>query len=207
MPSNCSTLPITQPPPWKHDDDRQVRVGRRPVHAHGHAVGVAILDREHRLRLAARHREDRPQPVARHLRRARSRRHLDPGRVHEVADRLRLRVQRHVRPSRTRRAARRPRRPTGPWPGGRNVVHPEEAVEEPVGAHDLASARPRRAGAAPYASPWSRSGSYSAVMTTARAQGRRGRARAAARCASRRSRRACARSGRRTSACLSASRK
>ena len=52
------------------DEDRQVRFGRRPVHAHGNAVGVAILDREHRLRRAAGHREIQAPTVAASSRRA-----------------------------------------------------------------------------------------------------------------------------------------
>ena len=150
-------------------DDREARLGRRPVDAHGHAVGVAVLDREHRLGLAAA-----PSRRAGPSRRASSCDARRSGGIStrvafiEVADRLRLRVQRHVRrvPNASRSARDRdvPRRP-GRAAGTRACRRSRGTARRRARPR---SARPRRAAARAYASPWSRSGSNSAVITTAR---------------------------------------
>ena len=77
-------------------------VRRRPVHADRDAVGVAFLDREHRLGLSPCHLEEQPPAPPRRID-ALLGRDRDAGRLYHVEDELGLGIERrHGTTSRTR---------------------------------------------------------------------------------------------------------
>ena len=136
-------------------DDRQVGIGRRPVHAHRNAVGVD----DPRPRTPARvrpprHRDEHAATVARSL----------------AAARRSAAISRASRSSRSQKACAcgcsgtsgrperaRAARATDDVPrllaGRQELVHPEEAVEQTVGAHDLGRHVRVAQPSLPYASP------------------------------------------------------